>query len=210
MRDVADMQDDIGGLNLFQGRAERGHQMGRQVGDEAHRIGQDHLAAGRQFDRPHGRIERREQQVLGESLGSAQPVEQRGLAGVGVADQRHHRIGHAGARLAVEATGAAHLLQFLLQLDDPSVDQTAVDFQLAFTGTADEAEAAALPLQVGPRPHKARALVAEGRQFDLKLAFTGPGAVAEDFQDQAGTVDHLGFQGSVPGCVAAPATGHGR
>ena len=87
MGDIPHMQDDIGGLHFFQGRAERGHQMGRQVGDEAHRVGQDHLAAGRQFDRPHGRVERREQQVLGEDIGPRHPVEQRRLAGVGIADQ---------------------------------------------------------------------------------------------------------------------------
>ena len=155
MGDIPHMQDDIGGLNFFQGRAERGHQMGRQVGDEAHRVGQDHLAAGRQFDRPHGRVERREQQVLGEDIRPRHPVEQRRLAGVGVADQGHDRVRHLAPRLAVQIAGPANLVQFPLQLDDAVADQTAVDFQLAFTGTAEEAEAAALPFQVGPRPDKA-------------------------------------------------------
>ena len=57
--------------HLLQRRAERRHQIVRQIGDEAYRVGQDHLAAGRQFDRPHRRIERREQQVLGEDIGAA-------------------------------------------------------------------------------------------------------------------------------------------
>ena len=47
-----------------------------------------------QRDRPHGRVERGEEHVLGQHPGAGQPVEQRRLAGVGVADQRHDRIRH--------------------------------------------------------------------------------------------------------------------
>ena len=39
----------------------------------------------------HRRVERREQQVLGHHLGAGQAVEQRRLAGIGIADQRDHR-----------------------------------------------------------------------------------------------------------------------
>ena len=63
---IADMDDDVGLGHLFQGRAEGGDQMGRQVGDEADRVGQDRLAARRQLEPAHRRVERREQQVLGD------------------------------------------------------------------------------------------------------------------------------------------------
>ena len=55
------------------------------------------VLAMRQLDRARGRVERREQHVLGEDLGRRQPVEQRRLAGVGVADERDDRVRHAGA-----------------------------------------------------------------------------------------------------------------
>ena len=46
MGDVADMHDQVGLDHLFQGGAEGGDQMGRQVGDEADRVG-DHAVACR-------------------------------------------------------------------------------------------------------------------------------------------------------------------
>jgi hypothetical protein len=42
--DVADMQDQVGLQHLFQRGAEGGDQLGRQVRDEAHGVGQDDLA----------------------------------------------------------------------------------------------------------------------------------------------------------------------
>ena len=49
---VAHMHDDVGLGDLFQRGAEGRDEMGRQVGDEAHRVGQDRL-------RPDGRSSRR-------------------------------------------------------------------------------------------------------------------------------------------------------
>jgi hypothetical protein len=48
---------------------------------------------------------------------------------------------------------------------------------------------------MGPTSDQAASLVIQGRQFDLQPAFAGPGALAEDFQDQAGTVNDLAFPG---------------
>ncbi len=65
---IAHMHDDVGFGDLFEGRAKRRDEMGRQIGDEADRIGQDRLAPGWQIEPPHRRVERREQHVLGADL----------------------------------------------------------------------------------------------------------------------------------------------
>ena len=114
MRDVADMQDDVRLQHLFQRGAERGDELRRQVGDEADRVRQHRLAAMRQGQRAQGRIERREQHVGGLHVGAGQAVEQRRLAGVGVADQRDHAIRHALPAGAMQPPRRLHLLQFVL------------------------------------------------------------------------------------------------
>ena len=65
-------------------------------------------------DGANGRIERGEQRVLGEHAGAGQRVEQRRFAGIGVADERHGRIGHALGALPVQRAGALHLLELAL------------------------------------------------------------------------------------------------
>ena len=143
----------------------------------------------------HGRVERFEQPGGGRNLGARQAVEQCGFSGIGIAHQRHHRIRHALARAAVKLAPALDRRQVLLEDDDAVGDEAAVDFELAFARAADEAETAALPLQVGPGTHQPRALVFERRQLDLQPPFMGAGALAENLQDQPGAVDHLAFPG---------------
>jgi hypothetical protein len=64
---------------------------------------------------------------------------------------------------------------------------------LRFAGAAHESKTAALALQMGPGAHQAAALIVEMRKLDLQRALLGLGAAAEDFQDQAGAVEHLGI-----------------
>ncbi len=54
----------------------------------------------------------------------------------------------------MQAAGAPHLLQLRLQPHDAVADQPAVRLDLRFAGAAEEAEAAALALQMGPGPHQ--------------------------------------------------------
>ena len=104
--DVADMQDEVGLEHLLERGAESRDQHRRQVGDEADRVGEDHLLAVRQPHAAERRVERREEHVLREDVGAGQPVEQRRLAGVRVADQRHDRARHA---LPLGAVHGAHV-----------------------------------------------------------------------------------------------------
>ncbi len=90
---------------------------------------------------------------------------------------------------------ALHRFELALQLDDALADQAAVGLDLGFAGTAEKAETTALPLQVGPRPNQARALIGQRCQFDLQSTFLGPGTSAENLQDQTGPVDDLSAPG---------------
>ncbi len=98
---------------------------------------------------------------------------------------------HALARLALEIAPAHDGFELDLDLGNAVVDEAAVDFDLRFAGAADEAEAAALALEMGPAPHQAAALIREMRELDLETALARARAGAEDLEDQRRAVDDL-------------------
>jgi hypothetical protein len=156
-------------------------------------IGQDRLVEAGHGEFAHRRIERREQQVLRHDVGAGEPVEQRRLAGIGVADQSDHRPRRTLPPRTMQGASPRYLLQLPAQLRHPIADQPPVGLDLGFAGAAEKPEATALTLEVSPASHKATGLVIEMGELDLQPPFRGRGALAEYFEDQAGAVDHLGL-----------------
>ena len=93
----------------------------------------------------------------------------------------------------MEGPGSRDLLELLPELRHAVADQPAVGLDLGLAGAAEEAEAAALALEVGPGPDQPARLIVEMGELDLKPALGGRGALAEDLEDQPGAVDHLGL-----------------
>jgi hypothetical protein len=58
---------------------------------------------------------------------------------------------------------------------------------------------------VGPIAREPRQQIFELRVLDLKLAFAGAGALAEDFQDQRGAIHDFAARRFFPGCGFARA-----
>ena len=101
---------------------------------------------------------------------------------------------HLAAIAPVQFPRPRHGFQFPLQSGDLLRQDPPVGLDLGFARAAQEADTAALPFQVGPGADQPALLIGKMGEFDLQAAFAGGRALAENLQDQAGAVDHLGFQ----------------
>ena len=174
-------------------RAERSDEIVRQLADEADGVGEHDRRGAGHVDPAQRRVERREQLVGGERLGAGEAVEQRRLAGVGVADERDGAHRGAAPRAALRRALARDVRQALLQHLDALAEQPAVGLELRFAGAA-EADAALLALEVGPAADEPRQLMLDLRELDLQLAFGAARALREDVEDQRGAVDDAALE----------------
>jgi len=169
--------------------------------NEADRIGQQNLLAVWQRDLPRGWIQRGEQAILGQHASAGKRVEQRGFAGIGVANQRHNRHAAAAPALAILLAVAMDLFDLAFQQRDPVADHPPVELQLGFAGPAQAyhaagrcAAAAGLALEVQPLAAQARQQVLILCQLDLDAALVRARVGGEDIQDQPGSIEHLHLQ----------------
>ena len=165
-------------------RLERRDQLVRQLADEADRVGHDHRRAARQRDPPHRRIERGEQLVgdVGIARRSARETAwtcRRWCSRPAPATAPGSRARCARPVSRCCLIFSSRLRQHLHAL----ADEAAVGFELRFAGTA-QADAALLPLEVGPAAHQAGGDVLELRELDFELAFVAARALREDVEDQ--------------------------
>ena len=194
---VDDVQDQVGVGHLLQGRAERLHELVGQVPHEAdgvaHRV--DPAVAGRRTT--GGGVEGREQRVLDEHACVGEPVEQRGLARVGVAGDGDARDLVAPTTLPLGVAGGLHVREVAAQLGDLGVDPAPVGLDLRLTGaTATDAGATGdtatrLAGEVATPATEALLHVVELGELDLRLALLALRVLGEDVEDQRGAVDDL-------------------
>ncbi len=123
------------------------------------------------------------------SLRAGEGVQQRGLAGVGVARQRDRRQVRALALGAHRAARGLRPLQAPLERGDPVARQAAVGLDLALA-RAPGADTGAQALEMGPQAAHAGEVVLELRQLDLQLALGGVRVPGEDVEDHRGAVQH--------------------
>ena len=188
------MDNDVCCGHLFERGAEGRDQLGWQIGDKANRVRQYRLVITRQREFAHRRVEGGKQQILGKDIGAGQAVEQGRFPGVCIADQRDHRPGRALAPFAMQGPGLAQMGQILAQFGHAIPDHPAIGLDLGFARSAKEAEAAALPFQVGPAADQTTSLIVEMGELDLKAPFRRGGPGAEYLQNQAGSVNYLDVQ----------------
>ena len=157
---------------------------------EADGVGEQHRLATGQRQASRRRVERGEQAVLREHAGIGEGVEQRRLAGVGVADDRDRGQPTALALLALEVAGAVELLEVAIELADPPQDAPAVDLEPRLAAAEAHADAAALLGEPGRRAaaQSGQAIAQQG-QLDLRATFERVGVLGEDVEDHRRAVD---------------------
>ena len=191
MGDVDDVHEHRRLVDLLQRGAEGGDEQGGQVVDEADGVGEEHLPAAGNGAAPRGGIEGGEELVLGHHRRSGQRVEQRALAGVGVADEGDDRDRHVSPAVTVVLAMGMDVTQLALDVDDPFAELAAVAFELGLTGTAQTDAADALAGEVSPEAGQPRQPVFELGQLDLEAPLVGRRAAGEDIENQSRPVDDL-------------------
>ena len=189
VRNVHDMQQQIGIRQLLERCLERRYEMMRQLADEAYGIGQKDFLRIRNAFFTRGRVERIEQTVIRLDARTGQGVQQRGLARIRVADNGNQRQLGLFALAALHGAHLTHLLQITAQLVDAAADVTAVALQLALTGSA-RADAAAESAHRLAHTRQTRQNVLVLRQLDLQLALAGARTLRENIEDERRAVEY--------------------
>ena len=184
------MEQQIRVAQLLEGRVEGGHQVGGQVADEAHRVGDDDFALARETQTARDRVEGREHLVFDVDVALGQGPQERALAGIRVADDREHRhrAPAAFAPPSLALLGEPRGLAF--EACDAVAHAAAIALELRFARAA-AADSAGEPRerQVGALG-EARHAVAQLGELDLELPVSRRGALREDVEDQLRPVDH--------------------
>ena len=142
---------------------------------------------------PQRGIEGGEHALAFQHTGVGQCIEQRRLAGIGIADEGDGSDRRGFAAPALLPADAADIFQLLLDMANAAIDLAAIGFQLSFARAAG-ADAAAQLRHLHAASCQSRQQVLQLRQFHLELAFAGAGVAGEDVEDKLGAVEDAGIQ----------------
>ena len=188
MADVDDVNEEVGVVQLFERRAERGHERGRQLVHEAHRVGEEHRRAAAEGDPSRRGIERRERLVGDEHVRIRERVHERGFPGVRVAHERREEQPFARPRAARPLALLRHLAEALAQLLDALADDLAVALELRLAGAA-RADATAEARELLALAGEARQPVLELRELYLDATLPRARVAREDVEDHRRPID---------------------
>ena len=175
---------------FVEGGLEAGHEIVRQLLDEADRVADENARLHLRVEPAYGRVERGEELVLDVDVAAREGAHQGRFPGVRVADQRH-----AARVSAVRAANALHGLdggELFLELGDAISNLATVELEGRFTGAA-----AVLALLAGGGLAQARRGVGEARDLDLQAGLAALRVTMEDVDDDAGAIEDVDAGGAL-------------
>ena len=190
--DVEKDEDEIGVHGFFEGCAEGGDEVVREVADEADGVGEHGVVAAAEVPFAGAGHECGEDAVVGVGAAFGEGVEEGGLAGVGVSDEAYGEV--VGVSF-FDGSAFAGLDVFEFTTEDcfSALDESAVDFELLFAWAscayATDAAGADDAFEVGPHGAESWVGVFELGDFDLEFGFVGDGTGSEDVEDEFGAVE---------------------
>src|SRR6266851_1827989 len=166
MAGVGHVDKEVGVVQFLERRPERRDERRRQLVHEADGVGEQDRATAVHRHAARRRVERRERLVRDEDVRAREQVEQRGLADVGVADERGEEETLAAPRAAAALALRLHLSQTRLEVEEPALDDAAIGLEERLTRAA-RSDATTEPRQALPDPAEPWHLVLELRELDL-------------------------------------------
>src|SRR2546430_1056206 len=152
MSGVDDVEQEIRSARLLERGAERSDQMVRQLADEADGVGDAEPVPSADIDLAGEGIERREQPILDEDVGTGERAQDARLSRVGIAHEGG--AGEVAATLSLVGAVVGHAFKPTLQNRDLAADDPAVGLELGFAGTP-QPDATTDSREVGPHAREA-------------------------------------------------------
>jgi len=146
-----------------------------------------------ELEPPRRGVERGEQPVLDQNPGIGQAVQERGLPGIGVANDGNRPVTSPVAGLGLGRPVLADASEVGLQTGDPAHEPTAIHLQLRLPGSPGP-DAAGLLAENTPRVAEPREPVPKLSQLDLGLALRAAGVLGEDVKDHRRAIQRRSLQ----------------
>jgi hypothetical protein len=187
------VDQQIGFTDFLERRLKRLDQHVRQIAQETDGVREQHPLFVRQGEAAGSRIECGEQPIYRENIRAGEQIEQRGLAGVRVADHRRDWPLMTAPTFALHAADLADAFELAFQLCDSLLHASAVHFELRLARSPG-ADAARLPREVRPHTREPRQQILQLRELDLQPPFPAPRPLREDVENQLRAIEHLALE----------------